>query len=140
MVDTNLIQRKIILLENYKRGINSFSIKNFNDFQKKFAVQKAVEKILEEMIQVCIDIAKHLIADEKMLIPDENTGLFKVLYENKIISLKTSEIMKKMVGFRNILVHMYEKIDIETVYDVYKKRLGDFDLFAKEIEKYIDKR
>lgn len=41
--------------------------------------------------------------------------------------------MTLVVGFRNLIVHLYEKIDLEIVYGHYKKRLGDFDGFAREV-------
>lgn len=137
MVDIGLVRRKLVLLENYKRELAKLPDKSLVEFRKDFALQKAVEKILEEMIQVCIDIAKHIIADEKLQIPDDNKGTFDVLRNNDIISQKVCDTFKKMAGFRNILVHLYEKIDIETVYINYRRRLGDFTAFAKEIEKYL---
>ena len=43
-----------------------------------------------------------------------------------------------MIGFRNILVHGYEKVDVATVYISYAKKLKDFDFFLKDITKYIE--
>ena len=78
-----------------------------------------------------------IIADERMHMPDDSRGIFEVLQDNKVITEKTAERMKLMVGFRNILVHMYEQIDVDIVYANYQKNLGDFDVFAKEIGAYI---
>lgn len=137
MVEAGLVRRKLILLENYKTELSKLPKKNLSEFKKDLIIQKAVEKILEEMIQICIDIAKHIVVDDKLTIPDDNKGLFKVLSENGIIFPKTAGILQKMVSFRNVLVHMYEKIDVEIVYVNYRRRLGDFSLFAREIERYI---
>ena len=35
-----------------------------------------------------------------------------------------------MIGFRNILVHGYETVDLAIVRDVVEHRLGDFDEFV----------
>lgn len=43
------------------------------------------------------------------------------------------EIIKRMKGLRNILVHEYGRIDDELVYEVLKNKLDDFDVFKKEI-------
>lgn len=139
MVNIILVERKLVLLENLKRELAKLPKKDLALFRKDMMLQKAVEKFLEEMVQICIDIAKHIIADNKMKLPDDNKGLFDVLCENGVILNDTAKLMKKMVGFRNILVHMYEKIDIESVYINYRKNLGDFDKYAGEISKYIEK-
>jgi uncharacterized protein YutE (UPF0331/DUF86 family) len=41
--------------------------------------------------------------------------------------------MIKMVGFRNRIVHEYEKVDLRIVYDVWRKNLGDIERFCKAI-------
>ncbi len=45
--------------------------------------------------------------------------------------------MQNMVGFRNLIIHMYEKIDNRIVFQVYKTKLKDFDQFVAEIVKYL---
>ena len=39
----------------------------------------------------------------------------------------------KMVGFRNIIAHDYEKIDYDIVLDVLKNKMKDAEAFIKEI-------
>lgn len=41
--------------------------------------------------------------------------------------------------FRDLLVHEYAKIDDAIVYGIPKKRLGDFDRFAKAIVTYLER-
>lgn len=38
-----------------------------------------------------------------------------------------------MKGFRNILVHKYGEVDDDLVYENLSDRLGDFELFIKEV-------
>ena len=45
----------------------------------------------------------------------------------------------KMAGFRNIVVHDYAKIDDAAVYGALKKRLGDFEEFARSIVAYLER-
>lgn len=138
MVDVDLIKRKLILIENKKRDLNRFPVKGLDGFKHDIMMQKAVEKLLEEMVQICIDVGKHIVADEKMTMPDDNTAVFDILAQNRVITDHTSSLMKKMVGFRNILVHMYERVDVETVYINYRKRLSDFDVFTAEVLEYLE--
>ena len=44
--------------------------------------------------------------------------------------------LKKMISFRNIIVHEYLLLDLKAVYENLKK-LDDFRKFAKFIEKFL---
>lgn len=117
--------------------IEGYPIPSLRAFQENQMAQKAVEKMLQEMVEICLDIGKHIIADRNFRIPEDGKDIFAVLAEQSVLTEETAEIMKKMVGFRNIVVHLYEKTDVEIVYGLYKKRLTDFDLFSKEILSYL---
>ena len=54
---------------------------------------------------------------------------------NGVITNNVAERMKAMVGFRNIAVHDYQKINIIIVQKVIEEHLSDFDYFTKEIIK-----
>lgn len=43
-----------------------------------------------------------------------------------------------MARFRNLIVHDYARIDDARVYAILKKRLGDFDAFARAIQAYLE--
>jgi uncharacterized protein YutE (UPF0331/DUF86 family) len=137
MVDRELIRRKIIFLEQNKAGLKKLGVRTFVKFKADYSKQKAAEKILQEMIETCLDIGKHIISDERFRSPEEYRDVFTILEEEKILHRKTAEIMRHMVGFRNVIIHLYEKIDIEVVFAAATKRLADFDIFVKEILKFM---
>lgn len=44
-----------------------------------------------------------------------------------------------MRGFRNIVVHRYGTIDDSLAFQLLTENIGDFSLFAAEIEKVLDR-
>lgn len=138
MVDPALIQRKLSLLDQKKKELQGYDILSLQDFRAKGYMQKAVEKMLQEMVEICIDVAKHIIADEGFRVPEDAHDAFVILQENGKLNASTVEMMNKMVGFRNLVVHLYEKTDVEIVYGIYKKNLKDFDHFSKEIFTFLE--
>lgn len=139
MVDKPLIQRKLTLLDQKKKELQSYNIPSLEDFRSKGYMQKAVEKMVQEMIEICLDIAKHIISDEGFRLPEDAKDAFAVLAEKNVIQSSTSQMMQKMVGFRNLVIHLYEKTDVEIVYGIYQNRLKDFDAFSKEILEHLAK-
>jgi uncharacterized protein YutE (UPF0331/DUF86 family) len=53
--------------------------------------------------------------------------------------LSAEQPYKKMVGYRNLIVHEYERIDPEITYTLATQRLDDFRLFRDEIDRWMMK-
>lgn len=136
MVDKALIQRKLTLLKERQAELRGYKLKSYKDFLKA-PYPKAVEKILQELVEICLDIGKHIIADVGLQMANENRQVFETLAHHKIISKKILTTMQNMVGFRNLIIHMYEKTDTRIVFQIYKSKLKDFDQFAAEIVKFL---
>lgn len=138
MVDKALIQRKLTLLKEKQAELRSFKLNRYADFLKG-PYPKAVEKLLQELVEICLDIAKHIIADVGLPMANENRQVFETLAQHRIISKKILNTMQNMVGFRNLIIHLYEQTDTRIVFQIYKNRLKDFDQFAQEIARFVQR-
>ena len=99
--------------------------------------QAVVERNLELAAQSCIDIAEHLIADQRLKISGDSHESIVRLGEAKIIDPDFANQFAGVAGFRNILAHEYMDIDYEKVADNLNNHLGDFERFAKEVGKFL---
>ena len=140
MVDRSLIKRKLILLDAAKKALERYPISSLKEFKKSHLLQKGVEKTLQEMIEICMDIGKHIIADEGFGFPEDGKAIFRILAEHDVVSTSTADLLIHMVGFRNLIVHLYETIDVDVVYTIWKKKLGDFDRFVADIQTFLKKQ
>ncbi|HBR17137.1 MAG TPA: hypothetical protein DD725_05965 [Deltaproteobacteria bacterium] len=139
LVDKSLILRKIGDLELYQKQIEEFSGINVQSYSDDWKTQRIVERTLQMMVEICVDIANHIVSDRVMRIPTGYSDTFKVLFENGVIDRGLFDIMEKMAKFRNIVVHQYEKVDAEIVIIILKKHLTDFEKFREAILSYLKK-
>ncbi len=137
MVDRTLIGRKIAEMETYLSQIREFSKISVSAYKKDWKTQRIVERTLQIMIELCIDIANHLISDKSMRLPTGYADTFKVLIENQVISKNLFKTMEKMAKFRNVVVHQYEKIDPAIVVSILHRDLDDFRKYKKAIIKLL---
>jgi len=89
------------------------------------------------MIETCLDISGHIISDKKFRMPETYADMFRILVEKSILSQSRIDAFQKMVRFRNIVVHGYERIDPEIVSGILKNNLGDFGDFKASVIKYL---
>jgi len=137
MVDRGLVLRKISELAEYQQQLQEFkgiTVRQYRDDWKK---QRIVERTLQMMIETCLDMANHLIADQGYRVPVSYADIFKVLGENKVLGKKLADRLEKMAKFRNVLVHQYEKIEAEIIVGLLKKNLGDFNQFKKAVVGFV---
>ena len=89
-------------------------------------------------IQSCIDIAAHIISEKSFGVPGNTNELFYILEENKYLSSELTEKMVKAVGFRNLLVHEYTKIDLKQVYEIAQSHINDLNHYLISILTKLD--
>ena len=104
-----------------------------DELENNYTKQDSIILNLESAAQASIDVSTHIIRIKQLGIPKRSRDVCTLLKQHKIISSKTSEQMKKMVGFRNIAVHDYQNISLDIVKSIIENNLPDFECSSKEI-------
>lgn len=129
------------LMDNLKANIAA--IENKDASLEQILEDKDIQAILDRKMQLsveaCIDISAHLAAGLDLPREERAGDLFLILGEKGIISKKLSQKMAQAVGFRNILVHEYTKIDYQLAYSNLDEKLKDLKTFAKEVLEFLEK-
>jgi len=101
-------------------------------------IQDAVVLNIQRAIQICIDMASALIADFKWGLPTTLRECFFILRDHNVLSAPLTDNMAKMVGFRNIAIHEYQKLDIHILKAIVKNHLSDFEDFYTQVLNYLN--
>jgi len=88
---------------------------------------------LERAVQQCVDLCSICIAELGISPSATMAEGFELLAQAGWISPAIALSMQKAVGFRNIAVHEYEKIDWAIVHAVCHKSLAELKAFGKAI-------
>jgi uncharacterized protein YutE (UPF0331/DUF86 family) len=125
MVDKDLILAKA---GSVKRHIDRIKAKSDTDvatFMRDLDRQESIAFNMHLAIQNCMDIAAHIISDEGLGVPGSAGEMFFILQENGFLSADLADRMVKAVGFRNLLVHEYQKIDLQRLHKAAEKNVDD---------------
>jgi len=88
-------------------------------------------------IQSAIDIANHIIADKGFRKPSTYRESFEILYEEGLIPKNLSDKLSDLAGLRNVLVHIYWRLDIDAVYEVLQHDLGVLKEFESVVKRML---
>lgn len=133
MVDKPLLNRKLERTEEHLKQIYLKKDPGIVAFTRNRDLQSIILFNLIQSIQACIDMGAHIISDSGWETPSTQADIFEILAKNKIISRPLAKKMIQMAGFRNRIVHEYEKIDLKIVYTVWRKHLVDIQRFCKAV-------
>ena len=109
-------------------------------FEEDYLKQDAIALNMQRACEQCIDLANHTIRMRKLGLPKESKESFRLLAASQIIPHSLANRLEGMIGFRNVLVHEYQQMDIKLMIEVIENRLNDLLLFSDYIVKEFSHR
>ncbi|MCP8970107.1 type VII toxin-antitoxin system HepT family RNase toxin [Ectobacillus ponti] len=103
---------------------------------ENYTKQDSIILNIQRACEASIDIAMHIVSLQKLGIPQTSRDAFEFLANHRIIPADVSFKMKAMIGFRNIVVHDYQSINLEIVQKIIENHLGDYTSFLDHILAY----
>jgi uncharacterized protein YutE (UPF0331/DUF86 family) len=105
-------------------------------FQSSQDLQDIAERNFEVLIQACIDLGLHLLADQVQTLPETNRAVFTALADCGIIDAALGGELARMAGFRNLLAHGYTRLVPAMVY-AHLTRLEDVRAYVAQVHLYL---
>jgi len=85
-------------------------------------------------IEAAIDLGNHLIARNRLRVPEGYADTFRILGENGLFTQDFVVRLTTMAGFRNRLVHRYWDVDNKKVFIILQENLPDLHQFIDELK------
>lgn len=95
-----------------------------------------VKYLFVTAIEGSVDLAHHIISSESWGSPDTNAAALRLLGVHGVLSSEIAASVSKAVGFRNILVHQYAKVDDEIVMNALDN-LDDLRTFVSQVSAWV---
>jgi uncharacterized protein YutE (UPF0331/DUF86 family) len=93
--------------------------------------QDAIILNLQRACESSIDAAMHLVRIRRLGVPQETRDAFVLLEQAQLLDADLAGRLKKMVGFRNVAIHDYQKLNLEIVRRIVTEHLDDFLAFSR---------
>jgi len=131
VTDPDLIAKKLALIETCVQQLRSLA--KPEALRSDIREQRFVEHTLQIAIQAALDAASHIVSDERLGEPQTNRELFDLLVRAGWIPDDLGSVLRDMAGFRNVVVHGYQNVDLGVVEDVLRNHLEDLLAFVRSV-------
>lgn len=130
MVDRNILVAKVTTIEKCINKVKEKRSASIDEFMVDEDSQDIVLFNLMQAIQGCVDMAAHIVSDEGYGMAGCMNDFFYLLRGRNIISVYLQEKLISAVGFRNLVVHEYAKLNLNQVYYIATHGIGDLEEFV----------
>ena len=131
MTDPDLIAKKLAAIETYIHELETLA--RVESLRTDVREERFVEHTLQLAIQAALDVASHIVSDQRLGEPRTSREIFALLERGGWIGHDLSETLQRMAGFRNVLVHGYDDVDLTIVRDVLENHLVDLEAFLEAV-------
>lgn len=86
---------------------------------------------LQVAIQILIDVGSHVVARLGLGAPDSSRDVLVRLEASGALPSGSTEKFGRIFAFRNRIVHLYDRVDDEQVFDVVANHVVDLEELAR---------
>lgn len=137
-LDRDRLLEKMDELEKYLRELDEYLPEEEEEYLSSGLRKRACERAFQLASENLLDICNLIISEKGFGIPTDSKDCIRKLAENGVIPESLSTKLEELVGFRNLLVHQYGRVDDSRAYSYLIAESKDFYEFIKTIDKYIE--
>jgi uncharacterized protein YutE (UPF0331/DUF86 family) len=136
VTDPALVAKKLAQIESCLADL--VRLARPGDIDTDVRERRFVEHTLQMAIQAALDVASHIVSDRRLGEPRTNRELFDLLHRDGWLDAGLTTNLRNMAGFRNVLVHGYDDVDLRVVHDVLDNHLVDLTAFISAVRKRMN--
>jgi len=134
-----IIKERVRKLEEAVFQLKKLRHSEEKEFLADKTIQYAAMYVMIMGIEAICDIGNHILAKYFNRAAESYKDVILLLGEEGIIPKSFAKKSSKMTDFRNILIHLYLKVDERKVYENLKKAPEEFIKFSQYFLKFLKK-
>jgi len=131
VTDAELVEKKLAFIETCVQELRTLS--DPRRIATDLREERFAAHTLQIAIQAALDVASHIVSDDRLGEPETNRQLFDMLARAGWLPPALADTLHRMAGFRNVVVHGYQALDKAVLADLVVNRLGDLLEFVAVI-------
>jgi len=135
-----IIKERLAKIDEAINELKKFNEISLEKYKANKTIQYASIYALVIGIEAVCDIGNHILTYYFARKPDSYKDIILQLAEVDVISKEFAEYSQEMTDFRNLVIHVYLKIDEEKVYSYIGKAIEQFEKYAKYYIKFIESK
>jgi uncharacterized protein YutE (UPF0331/DUF86 family) len=108
-----------------------------SDFLADYRNTESTKYLLIVAAEAAIALCNHIVARCGGRPPQDYADCFTILADLDVIGSDLAHRLRRMARFRNLIVHLYWKVDNRRVYQIIREDLDDLDVFRQQVHTWL---
>ena len=135
-----VVKRKLQKMAQYLDELSLMQGMSLDEYLHDFRGRRAVERLIQLVVDVAVDINTHTVVDEGGPAPDDAYTSFVEAGKLGILPTELVRAIAPSTGERNIIVHEYEDLDDVTVHGSIPETLRLYREYIQAVLEYVGRK
>ena len=123
---------KAATIERWVARVRQVYAGDFRNLSDDMTKQDSIVLNLQRACEATIDLAMHRVRVHRLGIPQDSREGFGLLARAGRLDAALAERLQRMIGFRNVAVHDYTRLNLAIVRSIIERNLDDLLRFTTE--------
>ena len=137
-IEPAIVLSKLDSMMSYLDNLKRLDAVKLEEYLADYKEQLFVERLLQLIIQVAIDINKYLLKQFKIEETETSLDNFIEVGRHGIITMELAEHLVPSGSLHNRLIYGYEKINPVDVHEAIHKTLQNYPIYQRQVISYLD--
>ena len=136
-ISKRIVSDRLAWVDRMLHEIRALPLENKTVFMQESRNIWAAESCLRRALEALFDMGRHIAAKGFTEGVTEYKEIAATLNRHEVISADEMNLMRKLAGYRNRLVHFYHDVNAEELYELCRSRLGDIESMADALRSWL---
>jgi uncharacterized protein YutE (UPF0331/DUF86 family) len=137
-IEPEIVLAKLDFMTDYLDSLSAFESITLENYLSDRGKQLAIERLLQLIIQVAIDVNRYLLKRLEVQQPNSNFDLFIEVSNCGIITADLAGVLSQSGVLRNRLVHLYDELDPIKVHQAIDIILQNYPIYQRQVASFLD--
>lgn len=133
MTSGERIARRAASLERHLKRVAELLPSSVDELEPMTEASDGIILHLWQAVQTCVDLAVSECAMRRLGPPDDYATAFRLLAEEGVVDEALAERLVQAVGFRNLVAHAYDHLDLGLVWEAAVRGPDDLRAFVRAL-------
>lgn len=133
-----IVLERLSWIRQMMANIRALPLDSRVEFAEDPRTPAAAESYLRRCLEALLDLGRHLLAKGFGRAASEYKAIARELQEVGVLGPEEANLLREMAGYRNRLVHFYDEVSVEELYEICTKGLDDIERLTQALVQWID--